>query len=470
MADKSPRIMIVDDDSLVCEMLQHIIADQGFVPLVAHNGASALERLPSEKPDLLLVDFKMPGMNGMEVMTRAKSLDPDLPVVMITAYADIEGAVEAMRAGFYDYLAKPFNNQDVIRVMHRALSEVQLRRKLRRLTGSIQAQEYLRELMGPSDAVTRLITEVNSVADTDFSVVILGETGSGKELVAQALHRCSPRAANPFIAIDCGAIPEPLFESELFGHEKGAYTGADHQKPGKFEMAQGGTLFLDEISNMPMGSQSKLLRALQEKKIYRVGGNKPREVDARLLVASNANLEKEVTEGTFRDDLFYRLNEFTIRVPSVRERKEDILYLAKRFLDLTSQELNKSVKGLTENAVRALVSHDWPGNVRQLKTTMRRAVLLTDGLIRERHLDLQNGLGSRVQFQAEAAGASWQGEPLREIVGRCIAMVERQVIEQVLQKTGGNKAKAARLLQVDYKTLHTKVKSLGVIMPDDQEE
>ncbi|MEW5914236.1 MAG: sigma-54 dependent transcriptional regulator [Thermodesulfobacteriota bacterium] len=466
MSEEKPLILIVDDDDLVCEMLSHIIHREGFTSLTASTGEAALKKVASEKPDLMLVDFKMPGMNGMEVMTKAKALDPDLPVVMITAYADIEGAVEAIRAGFYDYLAKPFDNQDVIRVIHRALSEVRLKRKLRRLTGRLQANEFLRELMGPSDAVTRLITEVNSVADTDFSVLIMGETGSGKELVSQALHRCSQRSDAPFIAIDCGAIPESLFESELFGHEKGAYTGAEQQKPGKLEMAHGGTFFLDEISNMPMGSQSKLLRALQDKKIYRVGGTKPREIDVRLLAASNLDLEALAVEGDFRNDLFYRLNEFTIRVPPLRERKEDILYLAKRFLDQTSKELDKPVKGLSENAVRALVSHVWPGNVRQLKATIRRAVLLAQGVVREKHLDLKGGAAGAAAPLAKVNEVPWQGEPLREIVRRSMAMVERRVIEQVLHKTGGNKAKAARLLQMDYKTLHTKVKTLGLKDPD----
>jgi len=462
MSDKKPRIMIVDDEALVCEMLTYIIHQEGFESLTAPSGESALAKLPAEKPDLMLVDFKMPGMNGMEVMNKAKAIDPDLPVVMITAYADVEGAVEAMRTGFFDYLSKPFDNQDVVRVMHRALSEVRLKRELRRFSGRVQAKEFLRELMGPSDIVTRLIIEVNSVADTDFSVLILGETGSGKELVSQALHRCSQRSDAPFVAIDCGAIPEPLFESELFGHKKGAYTGADHPKLGKFEMAHGGTLFLDEISNMPLGSQSKLLRALQEKKIYRVGGTKPREVDVRVLAASNRDLEGRATQDNFRDDLFYRLNEFTIRVPPLRERKEDILYLAKRFLDQASEELDKPIRGLSENAVRALVSYAWPGNVRQLKTTIRRGVLLSDGVIREQHLDLKNGLGGAEKLPSKDDKFPWQGEPLREIVRGCIATVERQVIAQVLQRTGGNKAKAARLLQVDYKTLHTKVKTLGL--------
>jgi len=458
--------MVVDDDALVCEMLSYIIQNEGFVSITALDGESALKNLPTEKPDLMLVDFKMPGMNGMEVMIQAKALEPDLPVVMITAHADIEGAVEAMRAGFFDYLAKPFDNQDVIRVIHRALSEARLKRKIRHLSGRIQANEFLRDLMGPSDAVTRLITEVNSVADTDFSVLILGETGSGKELVSQALHRSSLRSEAPFVAIDCGAIPETLFESELFGHARGAYTGANHQKPGKFEMAHGGSLLLDEISNMPLGSQSKLLRALQEKKIYRVGGTKACDVDARVLAASNLDLEAQAVKGDFRDDLFYRLNEFTIRIPPLRERKEDILYLAKRFLDQTGKDLDKPVKGLSENAVRALVSHSWPGNVRQLKTTIRRAVLLADGVVEEQHLDLKGGVGA-AKLPAKVTDVPWQGEPLREIVFRCMAMVERQVIQQVLQRTGGNKAKAARLLQVDYKTLHTKVKNLGLTAPVD---
>jgi len=316
--------------------------------------------------------------------------------------------------------------------------------------------------MGPSDAVARLVSEVNRVAQSDFTVIIIGETGSGKEVVARAIYDSSSRSKGPFIPVDCGAIPETLLESELFGHERGAFTGAEIQKPGKFEIAQGGTIFLDEISNMPLGSQAKLLRVLQEKKVYRVGGNKPINVDVRLLVASNQDLHELALSSSFRRDLFYRLNEFTIYIPPLRDRKEDIPYLAKRFLDNANTELSKQIKGFSESAINVLFGYNWPGNVRQLRSIIRRASLLADDLITEKHLELKRVDVPGMAFTPKVQGAPWKNLSLKEILQQSITAVEREVLDQVLKQTGGNKAKAARLLQIDYKTIHEKVKKLGI--------
>ena len=258
MNNHVPTILIVDDEKPICTALASLVKAEGFKVVTAENGATALEKIRSESPDLMLADIKMPGMDGMELMHRTRDVDPDLPVVMITAYAEVHGAVGAIKAGAHDYLSKPFNNEEVLRVIHRALSERELKRKLKDLSNKLQETRSLKEPMGPSDAVARIMSEVNRVAESDFTVVITGETGSGKELIARAIHEASPRSNAPFIPVDCGAIPETLLESELFGHERGAFTGAEVQKPGKFELAQGGTLFLDEISNMPLGSQAKL--------------------------------------------------------------------------------------------------------------------------------------------------------------------------------------------------------------------
>ncbi len=280
--------------------------------------------------------------------------------------------------------------------------------------------------------------------------------------MAHAIHNASPRAKFPYIQVDCGAIPPTLLEGELFGHEKGAFTGAVSQRQGRFEAAQKGTLLLDEISNLPLGSQAALLRILQEKKLYRVGGVKPLIVDVRLLTATNSELEADVARGMFRQDLFYRLNEFTIRIPPLRERKEDVVYLAKRFLDQTNIELNKKIRGITESALETMLVYDWPGNARQLKSTVRRATLLADDVVTEKHLDI-----SRLSPLNASAGHTltpqmWNNVPLREIVRRNILLVERETLTQALIFTGGNKAKAARLLHVDYKTIQTKVKQLGI--------
>jgi two-component system nitrogen regulation response regulator GlnG len=411
-------------------------------------------------PDIMLTDVKMPGMDGWELLKKAKDLDPDLTVVMITAFADIPGAVGAIKEGAHDYLPKPFDNYEVIRVVRRALAERELKRKMSELSSRLQENLPLREVMGPSDAVARLISEMNRVAKSDFAVVIIGETGSGKEVVARAIHRASLRAKGPFIPVDCGAIPETLLESELFGHEKGAFTGAEVQKPGKFELAEGGTIFLDEISNMPLGSQAKLLRVLQEKKVYRVGGTKAITVNVRVLVASHQSLHDLSAAHAFREDLYYRLSEFTIQVPSLRERKEDIPYLAKRFLDNANVELKKYVKGFSESALNVLFNYNWPGNVRQLRSTIRRAALLADDVIEEKHWDLVRVPG--MAFTPKVEGEPWKGLSLREIVQQSTTAVEREVLVHVLKVTGGNKAKAARLLKIDYKTIHEKVKKLGI--------
>ncbi len=462
MPDHIPKILIVDDEKHISAALASLVKAEGFKALVGRDGAAGLETIRSESPDLLLTDIKMPGMDGMELMRRAKDVDPDLPIVMITGYAEIHGAVKAIKAGAHDYLSKPFDNQEVVRVIHRALSERDLKRKLKELSNRLQENLPLKETMGPSDAVTRIISEVHRVATSDFTVVIVGETGSGKELIARAIHDASPRSKAPFVPVDCGAIPETLLESELFGHERGAFTGADFQKPGKFETAQGGTLFLDEISNMPLASQAKLLRVLQEKKVYRVGGTRPISVNVRLLVASNQDLLELTGSGSFRRDLFYRLNEFSIVVPPLRERKEDIPYLAKRFLDLANIELKKSVKGFSELALNAMFSYPWPGNVRQLRSTIRRAALLSDGIITEKHLDLKRVPVPGLAFTPKVDGTPWKGLSLREIVDQSTTAVEREVLTQVMRTTGGNKAKAARLLKIDYKTIHGKIKQYGI--------
>ena len=464
--ERSGRILIVDDENQICALLCHLLEREGLTALVAYDGNTALRMISHESPDVLLLDLKIPGMDGMEVLRRGRALDEHLQVIMITAYGGICGAVEAMRAGAYHYLAKPFDHAEVVRIVRLALTERNLKLKRKDWSGETPDVGSLREVMGPGDAVGRIITAVNQVAKSNFSVVILGETGSGKELVARAIHNSSPRSSAPFVAVDCGAIPETLLESELFGYEKGAFTGAERQKPGKFEAAQGGTLFLDEISNLALGSQAKLLRVLQEKRLYRLGRgikDKPISVDVRLLAASNQDLDASVTSGSFRRDLFFRLSEFTIIIPPLRERREDILYLARRFLDFTNAELKKSVKGLSTSAVEALLAYKWPGNVRELRSTIRRAVLLADEVVTEEHLDITRRMpafGST--FTAKVQGMSWRGLSLKAIVRRCTTAIEREVLLEVLRETRGNKAKAARLLQVDYKTIHSKVREYGL--------
>jgi two-component system nitrogen regulation response regulator GlnG len=454
------QVLIVDDDEDISMMLSALMQKEGLSHTVAHNGETALKMVSAAMPGMMLVDVKMPGIDGMEVLRRIKELDPHLPVVLITAYADIPASVEAMRAGAFDYLAKPFDHTEVIRVVRAALAARE--RWRRALTEVISADNCLRVMMGPSDAVTRIIRDVNRVAQSNFSIIIQGETGSGKELVARSIYQLSPRNNAPFIPLDCGAIPETLIESELFGYQKGAFTGATAPKAGKFEAANGGTLFLDEIANLPLGAQAKLLRVLQEKAVLRLGATNLVKIDVRLITASNQPLQGLVESGQMREDLFFRLNEFTITIPPLRERKDDIPYLAKRFMDITNKELHKNVQRFSEYSLEALLSYNWPGNVRQLRSVIRRAVLLADDIITERHLDIKRTPVPGLAFTPRIEGTPWQELSLKEIVNRSVATVEREVLLQVLKYTKGNKAKAARLLQIDYKTIHTKLKQFGI--------
>ena len=470
MSAAGNKVLIVDGQDGICAVLSEYLKSEGMVPVVAHTAKAALEKVRTGAPDLLIVDAELPDMGGIETMKAAKALVEDLPTIVVAGNPNIREAVAAIQAGAHGYLEKPLKHHEVLRVVFRALNESALQRKLRRLAAQAEDAASLRESMGPSQAVTRLAAEVARVAKTNFSVLILGETGSGKDLVAGAIHRLSARAHGPFVAVDCGAIPETLIESELFGYEKGAFTGADKQKSGKFEMAGGGTFFLDEVCNMPLASQAKLLRVLQDKTIHRIGSTRPIDVDVRVLAASNRDL-RELTEaeaGSFRRDVYFRLNEFTIQVPPLRERREDILYLAKRFVDLTNVELQKEVRNFTQPAVDRLLGYPWPGNVRQLRSMIRRAVLLTEDTIGEQHLAFDD---ARPAAPAEIEGARSVEIPpqrdcsLKEIVQHNTALVERQILSHVLRQTGGNKAEAARLLHIDYKTIHLKIKVYGLQTP-----
>ena len=468
MSAAGGRILIVDDEEEIRAQLSRLVRREGFEALTAPDGQDALDLLRRESLDVLLLDIRMPGLDGMEVLCRAKKLDQDLPVIMITAHGVIKDAVKALQAGAHDYLVKPFEHADVIRSIHRAVNDRRLRRTVQILSDRVREAASLHDLMGPSDQIARISADVAQVASSNFAVLIQGETGTGKELVALALHQASPRASGPFVAVDCGAIPETLVESELFGHERGAFTGAERQKAGKFAIASGGTLFLDEISNMPPACQAKLLRALQEKRVTPVGGTKPVRVDIRLLAATNQTLET-AESAAFRRDLFFRLSEFTIVIPPLRARKQDIIFLAKRFLDLTNHELKKDVRGFSEPAVEQLLWYDWPGNVRELRSAIRRAVLLADRVIDEGHLGLRNAPPLSAGLSVISGGPN-DGLPLKELVHRTIAAVERAALIEALKKTGGNKAKAARLLRIDYKTIHAKVKTYGITTKEEGEK
>lgn len=470
MSHRRARILIVDDEKDICDLLFRILEKEGFNPIVAQDGQSALEMIRLGMPELVVTDVRMPGMDGMELLRRAHELNPELPVILITAWGGIDAAVEAVKNGAYDYLAKPLKIRELMAKIRSALQESAsgIAEKTFEADRS-ETVTRLQQMMGPSSVVARIVSEVALVAPSNFSVIIQGETGTGKELVARAIHEASQRAKAQLVPVDCGAIPETLFESELFGYEKGAFTGAGSAKPGKFEVAQKGTLFLDEISNMPLNSQVKLLRAIQERSFFRVGGTKSVTVDARLLVATNEDLNSAARKGSFSRDLFYRLSEFTITIPPLRERKKDITHIADRILQATNLELGKRIRGFSEGAIKLLLNYSWPGNVRQLRSAVRRAVLQAQDVIESEHLILDSDPVRDSDYESQIPDFQWEGLSLKEIVRLSTGQVERRALIEALRKTGGNKAKAARLLKIDYTTIHAKIKQYG-LRPDLEEE
>jgi len=459
------KILVVDDDRDLRWLLSDLLSREGYQVLTAEDGLEALRQMKIGQPDVILLDLRMPRLNGMETLKKLKKDHNQIPVIMLTAHGDVKSAVEAMKLGAYDYLSKPFNNDDLLLSINRALEKGDLLRQVEELRYRLEDRDSLANVMGTSPSIQEVVRQIEQVAKSNFSVIIQGETGTGKELIAQAIHQRSMRRQNPFVAIDCGAIPESLMESELFGYERGAFTGALRRKEGQFELAQGGTLFLDEIANLTQAIQAKLLRVLEERRVLRLGAKRPLEIDVRVVIASNVDLGTEVKRGNFRQDLFHRVNEFQINVPPLRERKEDILFLAKRFLDQVKQELAKPALVFSVATEEFLLNYDWPGNVRELKNLVRRAALLCEEKeIQPQHFSpLQTKLGiisppfhSRLETDLE------EGLSLTEISKKAQAAMEKEVIQRVLLKTGGNKSKAAKILKVDYKTLHYKIKNYGI--------
>ena len=443
-----PTILIVDDDRPQRDGLQRALADRYDV-LVADEAQKAGAILEAQPVDVLLTDLRMPGDDGLKLLRRAGSLSNPPVSIMMTAYGSIENAVEAMKAGAYHYVTKPVNLDELELVIGRALKSRQIEAENVNLHEQLDQKFGLENLIGQSPAMLQMFDIIRQVAPTRASVLITGETGTGKELVAHAVHNLSPRKAGPFVAVHAAALPTTLLESELFGHEKGAFTGAVERRAGRFEMADGGTIFLDEVGELEPAMQVKLLRVLEERRFERVGGNKTLEVDVRLVAATNRDLKKMVTEGKFRDDLFYRLSVVTVNLPPLRERRDDVPLLVTAFNRQYSQENNTPVREITQEAVNLLMAYDWPGNVRELRNAIEQMVVLARG----DRLTVRD-IPAAIRSGADLTKIS----VVRPGVTMTVEEAERQLIIQALKETDGNRTKAADKIGMSRRTLHRKLK------------
>lgn len=449
------KILIVDDEQITRDTVRDILEVNGYSVVEASGGRQAIGLFSREQPLAVLLDLRMPEMDGIETMQELKKIDADVPVIFVTGHAEIPVAVKTIRLGAYDFIVKPPKIDRLILTLERAIEKLELKREVKRLSSVVDTS--LEWILGKSAAMRKVIAQILQVASSDFSVVIQGETGTGKSLVAKAVHDLSKRAGQPFIRVDMGTMPETLVESELFGYERGAFTGAEKKKRGFFEIAHGGTIFIDELENVPPYVQGKLLSVVEDKRMYALGGTTAIGADVRIIAATNRDIRQSVKERKLREDLFFRLGEFIITLPPLRERGEDIPFLAEKFLLEASTELNKQPMNLAEDALSLLMKYSWPGNVRELKNVIRRAVLLSDdNFVGSRHIKFL------VEDGPEEKGATPLLLPLKELSAIAATDAERKAIRQALELTGGNKTKAAAILQIDYKTLLTKIKEYNI--------
>jgi two-component system response regulator AtoC len=449
----SERVLIADDDDALRESLELVLSAEGYEVVSAPDGAAALALLEAQPVDVVLCDLRMPGMDGLELLPQLVRRLPGVPVLLMSAYGSADLAVEAMRRGAYDYLAKPFQPSELLLTLRKAREREKLRRTNQILQREVQRAVGERPIVAASPAMIHVLEIVERAAEFKATVLLQGESGSGKEVLARAIHAQSPRRDEAFVAINCAAIPEALLESELFGHAKGAFTGADRSRRGLFAEADGGTLFLDEIGELPLPLQAKLLRVLQEEEVRPVGEAKPRRVDVRVLAATARDLEVEVAGGRFREDLFYRLDVVRVKVPPLRERREDIPLLVDHFLGRTRESLGKAVRSIDDDALERLVDYAWPGNVRELENVLERAVILCRGE-RLAVADLPPNLTAA---PAERRSAS------RDLsLRRARRALEARLIGEALEATGGNRTHAARLLGISHRALLYKLKEYGL--------
>ena len=469
---RTATILVVDDERSMREMLAIVLRREGYSVVLADGGQAAVKLLKRQPVDLLVSDIRMPDMSGVEVLREAKKIDQEIIGIMITAFTSTESAIEALRLGAYDYLSKPFDVDELKVKVREALEHRQLREENTALKKALVASGDFATIIGESQAIADLKDRIRRVAPTNSTVLVTGESGTGKELVARAIHATSLRRDRPFVAVNCGALPETLLESELFGHMRGSFTGADSNKKGLIEVAEHGTIFLDEIGEMTPLMQVKLLRVLQERRFRRVGGTSELSADIRVVAATNRDLTKMVNTGAFREDLYYRINVISVQIPPLRERRDDALLLAERFVERFSQQVNKSINGLSAGAKRTLRSYRWPGNVRELENVIERAVALEQGdVVRAESLDL----GPIPVDGLAAAPAPSEPPELEDKPGPADSLpeagfdleehmqdIERGYIARALEKTGGRKVKAAELLGMSFRSFRYYMKKYNL--------
>ena len=450
------KILVIDDDDGLRKSLSLILGDAGYKVVQAEDGEKGLRMAAEETPDLILCDVRMPRLGGIEFLEAYREEGGDALVLMMTAYGSLDVAMEAMRKGAYDYIPKPFGADDVLLVVRKAVEREQLRREVGRLRQEVRADARFGEIVVGSPAMRRAMEVVQKVAPHSSTVLITGASGTGKELIARMLHRESSRADHAFVPVNCGGVPEQLLESEFFGFVKGAFTGADRDKPGLFEAADGGTLFLDEVGELPGSLQVKLLRALQEGEVRRVGATETKKVDVRIISATNRDLEEAVESGDFRKDLYYRLAVVPVHLPHLRARQEEIPQLVAHLVERHSRRLNVEVDGIDPEAMELLLNYAWPGNIRELENVIERALVLTD----DRRISLEDLPEAVRRPSPEGAGLSVDGDDLS--VKRQGARLERHLIARALDRTGGNKTQAAELLELSPRALRYKIQEYGI--------
>ena len=461
------HVLIVDDERAIRRILSVLLTERRHRVTEAGSGEDALAALPQAKPDLVLLDLKLPGIDGLETLQRLRALDPQLDVVMMTAHGTISSAVEAMRRGAHDYVTKPFDNDELLMIVDRALAMRRLSAEVEALREDLEARYGFSEIVGVSRELEEVFRMMAKVVRVDVTVLVTGESGTGKELVARAIHRRSPRAQGPFVAVNCSAIPQTLVESEFFGHEKGAFTDARETRPGKFEQADRGSLFLDEVGDLALEAQAKLLRALQERQIQRVGGRAPRPVDVRVIAATNKDLEKESREGRFREDLYWRLNVVHVRLPPLRERRADLPVLIDHFLSRFNRELGLAVGAIAPDARRLLCDYAWPGNVRELENTICRSMILCEGDT----LTVAD-LPGRVRGE-EAEGTAPRSDlarlSLATAVTEATERLEKMMIVSRLAENRSSRTATAESLGISRKTLFNKMRQYGLSSEEGEE-